>query len=127
MKAEKEVRSAWHYLVFLGVLYIVLGAITGLGYMDDLNGLFGWLAVVIGAIFLGLAFFVRQGSVVALGIAIGVYALYTVAFFLSGAFAIFRIVVLLYMLRSLGAMNTVRQHRKLLAQQPAPPDQSRAA
>jgi hypothetical protein len=125
-KAEKEVKSAWHYLVFLGVLYIVLGALTGMGYMDDLNGLFGWIAVVIGMVFLSLAFFVRQGSVVALGIAIGVYALYTVAFFLSGAFAFFRVIVLLYMLRSLGAMNTVRQHRKLLAQQPAP-DQSRAA
>jgi len=125
-KAEKEVKSAWHYLVFLGVLYIVLGAVTGLGYMDDLNGLFGWLALAIGAIFLVLAFFVRQGSVVALGISIGVYALYTVAFFLSGAFAIFRIVILLYMLRSLGAMNAMRQHRKMLAQQ-QPPERSRAA
>jgi len=126
-KAEKEVQAAWHWLAIVGTMYIVLGAITTFGYMDDLNGLFGGWALAIGATFLVLAYFVRQGSILALVIAIAVYALYTIAFFAAGSFAIIRILVLAWLLRKLYAMYMVRQHRRAQAQQPPAPDQTRAA
>ena len=126
-KAEKEVQAAWHWLAIVGALYIVLGGLTTFGFMDDLNGLFGGWALAIGATFLVLAYFVRQGSIVALVIAVAVYALYTIAFFAAGSFALIRILVLAWLLRKLYAMYLVRQHRKTQAQQPPAPDQTRAA
>jgi hypothetical protein len=126
-KAEKEVQAAWHWLAIVGALYIVLGGLTTFGFMDDLNGLFGGWALAIGATFLVLAYFVRQGSIVALVIAVAIYALYTIAFFAAGSFAIIRILVLAWLLRKLYAMYLVRQHRKARALQSPAPDQTRAA
>jgi hypothetical protein len=108
-------------------MYILLGAATGLGYMDDLSGLFGWWAVGIGVTFLVLAYFVRKGAILALVMAIAIYTLYTIAFFAAGSFAFLRIVVLASLLRSLYSMYTVRQHRRAQAQQPPAPDQTRVA
>jgi hypothetical protein len=125
-KAEKSVRGAWRYLGFLAALYIVLGTITVLGYASDLLSLFGWWAIAIGAAFLVCAYFVRKGSLAALAIAIGIYALYTVALFLAGYFAIFRVIIVLLLLRDLGHMNTLREYRKHAQQSPTP-DQTRAA
>jgi len=127
LKAEKEVEAAWHWLAIVGTMYIVLGAITTLGYADDLNGLFGGWALAIGATFLVLAYFVRRGSILALMIAVAVYALYTIAFFAAGSFAIIRILVLGWLLRKLYAMYIVRQHRRAQVQQPPSADQTRAA
>jgi hypothetical protein len=126
-KAEKEVQAAWHWLAIVGAMYIVLGGLTTFGYMDDLSGLFGGWALAIGATFLVLAYFVRQGSILALMIAVAVYALYTIAFFAAGSFAIIRILVLAWLLRKLYAMYTVRQHRRAQAQQSAAADQPRVA
>jgi len=126
-KAQKEVQAAWHWLAIVGAMYIVLGGLTTFGFMDDLNGLFGGWALAIGATFLVLAYFVRQGSIYALGIAVAVYALYTIAFFASGSFAIIRLFVLAWLVRKLYAMYMVRQHRQAQAQQPPAPDQTRAA
>jgi hypothetical protein len=126
-KAEKHVRSAWHWLAFVGSMYIILGLATALGYMDDLSGLFGWWAVGVGAAFLTLAYFVRRGEILALVIAIAIYTLYTIAFFAAGSFAFLRILVLAWLLRSLLSMYSVRQHRQAQAQQSAGSDQKRVA
>jgi hypothetical protein len=126
-KAEKEIKAAWHWLAIVGAMYIVLGGLTTFGYMDDLNGLFGGWALAIGATFMVLAYFVRQGSIVALVIAVAIYALYTIAFFAAGSFSVIRLVVLAWLLRKLYAMYTVRQHRRAQLQQPPAPDQTRVA
>ena len=126
-RAEKEVQAAWHWLAIVGAMYIVLGGLTTFGYMDDLSGLFGGWALAIGATFLVLAYFVRQGYILALVIAVAVYALYTIAFFAAGSFAIIRILVLAWLLRKLYAMYMVRQHRQANAQKSSSPDQRRAA
>jgi hypothetical protein len=133
-KAEKHVRSAWRWLATVGAFYVVLGLLTELNYMQDPNSLFGIWAVVVGASFLLCCYFVRQGSFIALAIAIGVYALYTIGFFLAGYFAIFRIIILVVLLRWLASAYLVRQHRARTARQAAaqpdaaaPPDQHRAA
>jgi hypothetical protein len=126
-KAEKEVKKAWHWLAFVGSMYIVLGMATALGYMDDLSGLFGWWAVGVGASFLTLAYFVRRGEILALVIAIAIYTLYTIAFFAVGSFAFLRIIVLAWLLRSLLSMYSIRQHRRAQAQQAPATDQKRVA
>lgn len=126
-RAEKEVQAAWHWLAIVGAMYIVLGGLTTFGYMDDLSGLFGGWALAIGATFLVLAYFVRQGHILALVMAVAVYALYTIAFFAAGSFAIIRILVLAWLLRKLYAMYLVRQHRQANAQQSSAPDHRRAA
>ena len=126
-KAQKRVRHAWQFIAFIGALSVVLGTVAELGNIDLLQNYVDWYAVVEGAIFLVLAYFVRRGSLIALGIAIGLYALDTVALFATGHFGIIRILILLFLLRSLGSANQLRQHRKALAQQPLPQEHSRAA
>ena len=127
-------RSAWRWLATVGAFYIVFGLLTELNYLSDPNSLFGIWAVLVGASFLLLCYFVRQGSFIALAIAIGVYALYTLRFFLAGYFAIFRLIILAILLRWLASAYLVRQHRASVARQAAvqpgnaaPPDQHRAA
>jgi hypothetical protein len=126
-KAEKNMRSAWRWLAIVGAFYVILGLVTELNYVHDPSSLFGFPAIVVGASFLVLSYFVRQGSMIALAISIGIYALYTIAFFLAGYFAIFRIIILAILLRWLASAYLLRQHRKTLAQPSSAPDQTRAA
>ena len=126
-KAQKRVKHAWQFIAFIGALSVVAGTIAELANVDLLQNYFDWYSVAEGAIFLVLAYFVRRGSLIALGIAIGLYALDTAALFATGHFGIIRILILLFLLRSLGSANLLRQHRKALAQQPTAQDQPRAA
>jgi hypothetical protein len=128
-KAQKSVRNAYRFIAFIAFLNIGLGALAELGNVDILQSYFDWFAVGEGAVFLVLAYFIRGGSLVALGIAIGLYALDTVAFFVQGRFPIIRIAILLYLLKAFSSANLLRQQRRLLASpaQPGTTDQSRAA
>src|SRR2546430_268458 len=126
-KAQKRVKHAWQFIAFIGALSVVAGTVADLANVDLLQNYFDWYSVAEGAIFLVLAYFVRRGSLIALGIAIGLYALDTAALLATGHFGIIRILILLFLLRSLGSANLLRQHRKALAQQPTAQDQPRAA
>jgi len=126
-KAQKRVRRVWQFITFIGALSVVAGTVAELGNVDLLQSYFDWYSVAEGAIFLVLAYFIRRGSLIALGITIGLYALDTVALFATGHFGIIRILILLFLLRSLGSANLLRQHRKALAQQPPTLEQPRAA
>ena len=126
-KAQKRVRRVWQFITFIGALSVVAGTVAELGNVDLLQSYFDWYSVAEGAIFLVLAFFVRRGSLIALGIAIGLYALDTLALFATGHFGILRIVILLFLLRALGSANLLRQHRKALAGQLPAEEQARAA
>jgi hypothetical protein len=129
LKAQKSVRNVYRFIAFLAFLNIGLGALAELGNVDILQSYFDWFAVGEGVLFLVLAYFIRGGSMIALGIAIGLYVLDTVAFFAQGRFPIIRIAILLYLLKALGSANLLRQRRKALAQQarPATQEESRAA
>jgi hypothetical protein len=126
-KARKDVRSAWQFIAVVGALAVLLGTIAELADIGPLLAYFDWYAVVEGFIFLGLAAWVRAGSLVGLGIAIVLYGLDTVAFFLTGHFAVIRILILVYLVRALGSANLLRTNGGLRAAQPAAADQSRAA
>jgi hypothetical protein len=125
-KAQKSIRSAWQFIAFIGALSVVVGAVAELGNINFLLTYFDWYTVGEGLIFLVLAYFIRGGSLIALGIAIALYALDTAALFITGHFAVIRIVILLYLVRALGSAKLLRRQRKLMAQQSAP-DQPRAA
>jgi hypothetical protein len=128
-RGAKQVRFAWRFLLYIGIAYIVLGALTEFGYLDDYQSLFGSWAIAIGAAFLICAYFVRQGSIVALAAAVLIYGLYTLAFLAAGAAVtvIIRALIWIRLLQSLIAMNTLRQYRRSGAQQPPANDQNRAA
>jgi hypothetical protein len=118
VKAQKRVREAWQFLGFIGAVWLVIGTIAELGNIDGLLNYFDWYTAAEGAVFLVLAYFIRRGSLIALGIAIALYALDTVALVVTGHFGIIRILILIFLARSLGSANLVRQHRKAGGQQP---------
>jgi hypothetical protein len=129
-KAEKKVREAWQFIAAIGVINIVLGIVAEASGITVLLNYFDWFSVGVGVVFLVLAYFIRGGSMVAMGITIGLYALDTFLLFLTGHLAIIRIVILVFLVQGLGSLNLLRQRRKAAAQQaPAqqPPDQLRAA
>ena len=127
-KAEKKVREAWQFIAAIGVLNMGVGLVAELGEITALLNYFDWFSVGVGVAFLALAYFIRRGSIVAMGITIGLYALDTVLLFWTGHFAILRIVILIFLVQALGSLNLLREQRKAAArQQPTGPYQMRAA
>ena len=127
-KAEKKVRDAWRFIAAIGVLNIGVGILAEAAGITALLNYFDWFSVGVGVVFLALAYFIRKGSMLAMGITIGLYALDTALLFWTGHFAIVRIVILVFLLQGLGSLNLLRQQRKAFAQQqPMGPDQTRAA
>ncbi len=127
-KAEKKVRDAWQFIAAIGVLNIGAGIIAESANITPLLNYFDWFSVGVGVVFLVLAYFIRGGSMIAMGITIGLYALDTALLFWESHFAIIRIVVLVFLVQGLGSLNLLRQQRKAAAQPPPTgPDQRRAA
>ena len=127
-KAEKKVREAWQFIGAIGLLNIGVGLVAEVGGISTLLNYFDWFSVGVGVAFLVLAFFIRKGSMVAMGITIGLYALDTILLFWTGHFAFLRVVILFFLVQALGSLNLLRQQRKAAAQQQSPgPDQMRAA
>jgi hypothetical protein len=127
-KAEKKVREAWQFIAAIGVLNIGVGILAEAASITVLLNYFDWFSVGVGVVFLALAYFIRGGSMVAMGITIGLYALDTFLLFWTGHFAIFRIIVLVFLVQALGSLNLLRQQRRVAAQQqPTGPDQMRVA
>ncbi|TMF10146.1 MAG: hypothetical protein E6I37_12760 [Chloroflexi bacterium] len=127
-KAQKKVREAWQFIAAIGLLNIGVGILAEAANITPLLNYFDWFSVGVGVVFLVLAYFIRGGSMVAMGITIGLYALDTALLFWTGHFAIVRIVILVFLLQGLGSLNLLRQQRKAAAQQQTPtgPDQRAA-
>ena len=128
-KAEKKVRDAWQFIAAIGLLNIGVGILAEAAGITALLNYFDWFPVGVGVVFLILAYFIRGGSMVAMGITIGLYALDTALLFWTGHFAIIRIVILVFLVQGLGSLNLLRQQRKAAAQQQdaTGSDQMRAA
>jgi hypothetical protein len=128
-KAEKKVRDTWQFIAVIGLLNIGVGILAETAAITALLNYFDWFSVGVGVVFLILAYFIRRGSMVAMGITIGLYALDTALLFWTGHFAIIRIVILVFLLQGLGSLNLLRKQRQAAAQQGAAsgPDQLRAA
>ena len=128
-KAQKKVRDAWQFIAFLGLLNIGAGILAEVAGLTALLNYFDWFSVGVGVVFLILAYFIRSGSMIAMGITIGLYALDTALLFWTGHLAIIRVIVLVFLLQGLGSLNLLRQQKKAAAQQQSTigPDQRRAA
>jgi hypothetical protein len=110
------------------VLNIALGVVAESAGIPVLLNYFDWFSVGVGAVFLVLAYFIRRGSMVAMGITIALYALDTFLLFFTGHLAIIRIVILVFLVQGLGSLNLLKQQRKAAARQQATgSDQMRAA
>ena len=127
-KAEKKVRETWQFIAAIGLINIGVGILAEAAGITALLNYFDWFSVGVGVVFLILAYFIRSGSMVAMWITIGLYALDTALLFWFGHFAVVRIFILVFLLQGLGSLNLLRQQRKAAAQQQAPSsDQRRAA
>jgi len=128
-KAEKKVREAWQFIAAIGALNIGAGVLAEAASITALLNYFDWFSVGVGVVFFVLAYFIRGGSMIAMGITIGLYALDTALLFWTGHFAIIRILILVFLVQGLGSLNLLRQQRKAAANRPSPtgPDQLRAA
>jgi hypothetical protein len=109
VRARKRAAAAWKAAAFVGGVSLGLTIIAELANIA--SEYIGWGTGIEGAIYLVLAYFIRQRSRVALGIAIGLYALDGIALLASGLFVglPIRIVFLLIFVRGFSALNTLRR------------------
>ena len=129
-KARKSVRRAARIFIIVGGISMGLGLVAELGNITVLLDIVDWGSVVEGAIFLVLAFFAWRGSLIAIGIGTGLYALDTVLLLATGHFSVVRILVIVWLGQSFLSAITLRQHAKRAAAEKStaiPPDQARAA
>ena len=114
----QRLKTAYGMVFFVAGLNIVLGVIAGLFQVEFLYAIgIGWGSVVFGVIFLVLGFFVKRESMVALILAIVIFALDGImGFFLaaqqgatptSGIIA--RIFLLIPMVQGVGAIRAIKQ------------------
>lgn len=80
-----KLKLSYGLLYFIGGLNLVMGIIASLFQIDFLIDLgMGTYSVVVGSIYLLLAFFVQRKSKIALGIALALYGLETILTLISG-------------------------------------------
>lgn len=117
---DARVRHAGAYnMIFviagLNVVVGILVELTGAGFLKGLG--IGWPSVITGIIYAILGFFVKRESMVALGLAVGLFVLDGLAILVAGAKAggsppigglVFRVFLLLPMLRGFGALRALK-------------------
>jgi hypothetical protein len=114
-KAASRVRWAWGAAAFVGVVNIGIGAAAEFVPIPILLKVgFGWPGIIEGLIYLVLAYFIYRLSVVALLLAMGLYALDAVVTLIAvhsaGGVGV-RIVVLLIFWRAIGAIADLKKSR----------------
>jgi hypothetical protein len=109
-------RNAYLALYIIGGLTVLLGLVAELGRVDVLLRLFGsgWVVAVEGILLLVLAHFSMRGSLVALGIATGLYALEAISTDLLGAIQGIwvKVLVLFFLVRGFMALREMRRRRQ---------------
>ena len=112
-KLQGRVRNAYVALYIIGGLTILLGLVAELGRVQILLQLFGsgWFIAVEGLVLLILGYFTMRGSLIALGIAIAIYALDAIASLGLGAISGLglRLVVLFFLVRGLMALRELKK------------------
>jgi hypothetical protein len=115
-KAVSRVRWAWGAAAFVGTLNIGIGAAAEFVPVPVLVKVgFGWPGIIEGLIYLVLAYFIHRLSVVALLIAMGLYALDAIVTTIavhSAAGVGVRVVILLIFWRAIGAIADLKKSRE---------------
>ncbi len=124
-EAEKRHASAYGAVLFIGGMSLLVGLVAELFEIDFLQRLgHGWSSIVSGIIFVVLGMYVKRGSPIALGIAIGFYLL-------DGIFVIhqmirlqsapgiggmiFRVAMLYLMFKGFGAIKEMKEDSRASA------------
>lgn len=112
-KLHARVRYAYLALYIVGGLTVLLGLIAELGRIDALLQVLGsgWLVAVEGLVMMTLGYFTMRGSLIALGIAIALYAVDAIASLLLGAIGglWIRLLVLALLIRGFLALRELRR------------------
>jgi hypothetical protein len=112
-RARKDLKWAWSGAAFIGTINVVAGALAELVPITALLRLVNWGAAVEGAIYILLAYFIRRGSKIALGLATGLLVLDGIALLIAGqaigAVSPLRIVILLALVRGFHAIDVLRR------------------
>lgn len=112
-KLRGRVRNAYVALFIIGGLTVLLGLVAELGRVQALLQLFGsgWFIAVEGLVLLILGYFTMRGSLIALGIAIAIYALDAIASLGLGSISGLglRLVVLAFLIRGFLALRELKK------------------
>lgn len=112
-KLTTRFKTAYWILYIIGGLTVGLGIITELFQVSVLRAILGngWIVAAEGAIVLVLGYFTMRRSLLALGIAIGLYAvdavLTVLAYGLQGV--VVRVVILVFLVRGFLALQELRR------------------
>lgn len=107
-----KLKQTYGILYFIGGFNFILGTIASLFQFDLLLDLgMGIYSVIVGSIYLLLAFFVQRKSKIALGMAIGLYGLETILALISGVTSgiIVRVFFIVFMWPGFKAINELRE------------------
>jgi hypothetical protein len=115
-KLRSRHRNAYIALYIIGGLSLLLGLVAELGHVDVLLrvlGGIGWFAAVEGIILIALGYFTMRGSLLALGIALGLYGLETIVIVLAGAFAgiWLRLLILFFLVQGFMALRELKRRQ----------------
>lgn len=114
-KLRSRHRNAYLALYIVGGLTLVLGLVAELGRVDVLLQLFGsgWIVAVEGLVLLVLGYFTMRGSLLALGIALGLYAVDAIATVaIAGIRGIWiRLLVLFFLVQGFMALRELKRRR----------------
>jgi hypothetical protein len=129
-KLRSRHRNAYLALYIVGGLTLLLGLVAELGRVEVLLQLFGsgWAVAVEGLILIVLGYFTMRGSLIALGIAIGLYTIDAIAtVMIAGVRGIWlRLLVLFFLVQGFMALRELKR-RQTVAASPASPSSSPAA
>ncbi len=132
---QTQLEAAANMIFAIAALNAILGFVAAIFDLNFLKSIgVGWASVLTGAIYAGLAVFVRKRSFPALAIAVGLFILDGLYMFVAAAEAkasppiggvIARVFFLIPMVRGFGAITELNKPRKPKRRAPSPPGASR--
>jgi hypothetical protein len=130
-KLRSRLRNASIALYIVGGLTLLLGLAAELGRVEALLQLFGsgWVVAVEGLILIVLGYFTMRGSLLALGIAIGIYGIDAVLTVVGGGIQgiWIRALVLFFLVQGFMALRELKRRQTVAAASPASPPPGAAA
>jgi len=108
-KLRRRYRNAYFALYVIGGLTMLLGLVTALGRVEVLPEVFA----VEGAILIVFGYFTMRGSLLALGIATGLYALDGVLTVAAGSYQgiVIRVLILYFLIQGLIALRELKRRQ----------------
>jgi hypothetical protein len=108
-KLRRRYRNAYVVLYVIGALTLLLGLVTALGHVAVLPPVFA----VEGAILIVFGFFTMRGSLLALGIATGLYAIDGILTVAGGSYQgiVIRVLILFFLIQGLMAMRELKRRQ----------------